>query len=73
MKILFWLAGLPLAAAVILFALSNRQPVAVSMWPFAEGVQLDLYLAVLLPLLVGFLLGLAVGSWGRRRGTRHDL
>lgn len=73
MKILFWLAGLPLAALAVLFALSNRQPVVVGLLPFVEGLQLPLYLTVLLPLLLGFLLGLALGSWGRRRrGGRKE-
>ncbi|HIJ63565.1 MAG TPA: DUF1049 domain-containing protein [Rhodospirillaceae bacterium] len=72
MKVLFWLAGLPLAAAAVLFALSNRQPVTVALWPFAEGLQLPLYLAILLPALAGYLLGLGLGGWGRRRGTRRD-
>jgi uncharacterized integral membrane protein len=56
-RILSWIAGLILAAVVVAFALSNRQEVLIGLWPFIEGLALPLYLAVLLPLLAGLVLG----------------
>lgn len=54
MRLLFWLIGVPLAAAAVVFALSNRQTVVLGFWPFVEGLELPVYLAVLVPLAVGF-------------------
>jgi uncharacterized integral membrane protein len=83
---LSWLVGLPLAAIVLLFALSNRQDVALGLWPFDDGVVLPVYLIVLLPLLLGFVAGaLASGLKGlkyrrlarqqtkRAEGLEHQL
>lgn len=68
MKIISWLIGLPLAAIIVLFALSNRQAVSIGLWPFEEGVMLPVYLAVLLSLLAGFFVGaLSFGA----RGLKH--
>lgn len=68
MKILSWLVGLPFAVIVVVFALSNRGGVALAFWPFEEGLNLPVYLAVLAPLLVGFVLGFAMASV---RGVKH--
>lgn len=62
----------PLAAAVVLFALSNRQPVELRLWPFDLSWTMPLALAVLVPVAVSFLLGAAI-VWlsdlpARRRG-----
>jgi lipopolysaccharide assembly protein A len=73
-----WLITLPLAVAAVLFAVGNRGPVVLSLWPFELELELPVYLAVLGPLAVGVLLG-AVAAWlgalrarwlARRRGTR---
>ena len=62
MSWLLRLLGLVLAALVVLFALSNRQPVTIGLWPLDEGMVLAVYLAVLVPLLVGLLLGWALAG-----------
>jgi uncharacterized integral membrane protein len=67
-KVLSWLVGLPLAVIVLLFALSNRQVVAVGLWPLADGIDLPVYLIVLLPLLIGFLAGTLVAGL---KGLKH--
>jgi len=66
-KILSWLIGLPVAMAVILFALSNRQAVDVGLWPFAEILAVPVYAAVLGPLALGLLIGLFYGGLGGLR------
>ena len=73
MRFLSWIAGLILAAIVVVFALSNRQIVLIGLWPFVEGLAMPLYLAVLLPLLAGLVLGwLLAGlrALGRRGGGK---
>ena len=78
MKFLFWIFVALLAAALALFAASNRESVALALWPFGLGLQLPLYLAVLGATFVGFVLGafaawVGGGRWrreARRRGRR---
>lgn len=65
LRLIFWLIALPLGVAVILFALSNRQAVQLAFWPFEDGVDLPAYVAVLVPLLAGLVIGLFTGA-GRR-------
>ncbi len=66
-------AGLLMAAIVVDFALSNRETALIGFWPFIDGLALPVYLALLLPLLLGLALGwLAAGwrSWRRRRAEK---
>ncbi|HLN22365.1 MAG TPA: lipopolysaccharide assembly protein LapA domain-containing protein [Patescibacteria group bacterium] len=68
MRLLTWLIGLPVGVVVVIFALSNRQTTALGLWPFADGVAVPVYVAVLAPLLAGLLLGLLLtGFSGLRR------
>lgn len=74
MKRLGWIITLPLAGLFVLFAISNRTQVIVSLWP-ADFVPVPLYLLVLGGLLVGFLAGATVVGldtlrW-RRRARRE--
>jgi len=62
----------PLAALVVLFALSNRQVVELRLWPLDFAWSVPLALAVLLPAAAAFFLGAAI-VWladlpARRRG-----
>jgi putative membrane protein len=50
------------ALLVILFAVSNRQPVTIEIWPFPYQLALGLYAVILLALAVGFIAG-AIGMW----------
>jgi len=72
MRVLAWSVGLPVAVLVILFAVSNRQPIAVGLWPFAEGVVAPAYVVALVPLAIGFLLGGGLAGVGTVRARmRH--
>jgi len=67
-----WLVFLPLAALVVLFALSNRQVVEMRLWPFDVTWAAPLAVAVLVPAALAFLLGAGI-VWlsdlpARRRG-----
>ena len=69
MKLLFWIVGVPLLLVAAFFAVDNRDFVTVSFWPFAEPVQVRLYLALVVPLYAGVVLG-AIVAWisgGRAR------
>lgn len=57
-----WLIGLPLALLVVLFAVANRQPVALELWPLPWSVALPVYLVVLGALALGLVVGAAAVS-----------
>lgn len=73
MKPLFRLAFIPVALAVVVFALANRQPVTIDLWPLPFAVDLPVYLAVLGALALGLLVGGSVqrvsGAGRRRRAS----
>jgi lipopolysaccharide assembly protein A len=80
MKILYWGTVAVAAAGAVLFAVTNRQAVAVGMWPVPYQVELPLYVLIGAPLLLGFLLG-EIAAWlralkwrreARRRGRRIE-
>lgn len=76
MKILFWFVITLVAAVLALFAASNRQAVALGLWPLPFVLELPLYLAVLAALLIGLIAG-ALYAWSaardrRRTGRRHS-
>jgi lipopolysaccharide assembly protein A len=68
MKFVFWIFVLIVALVLALFAVSNREPVTVGLWPAPFLVEIPLYVAMLAALAVGFVLG-EVAAWisGRRR------
>ena len=65
-----WLLIAPLLLVLVLFALSNMQPVAVGLWPFDLTWQTPLALAVLLVAALAFLLGAFV-SWAAGGAARR--
>jgi uncharacterized integral membrane protein len=69
MRRLSWIITIPFTLIVVVFAINNRDPVMVSLWPLPWIAELPLYLVVLGSLLVGFLVGAAIAwlSAGRRR------
>ncbi len=74
MKVLYWVLAGVVALVLMLFAVSNREVVTIELWPLPVEGSMPLYLAILLILLIGILLG-AVAAWisaGRwRRETRR--
>jgi lipopolysaccharide assembly protein A len=55
-KIFYWFITLVVAALAAIFAVTNREIVTVSLWPF-PSVPMRLYLVVLVAMLAGFLIG----------------
>jgi lipopolysaccharide assembly protein A len=72
MKAVHWAATLLAAVWLIPFALSNREPVSLGLWPLPFLVDLPLYLLVLFLLLAGFIIG-AVATWIGGRHIRREL
>ncbi|MEE8279239.1 MAG: lipopolysaccharide assembly protein LapA domain-containing protein [Alphaproteobacteria bacterium] len=71
MKVLFWLLGLPVLVAAVAFALSNRETVALEVWPLPYVLELPAYAAILGAVFAGFLCGavwawMSGGKWRRR-------
>jgi uncharacterized integral membrane protein len=55
----------------VLIAVSNTQPVQLALWPLPQLVVMPLYLLVVGLLLLGVLVGLALGWWGGRHYRRR--
>lgn len=61
MRVLTWLVGVPTAVVAMIFAASNRDSVAVDLWPLPWQIDLPLFLLVLGALGLGLLFGALVG------------
>ena len=55
----------------VLIAVSNRQPIELTLWPLPHLVVLPLYLLVIALLLAGVLAGLGMGWWAGRHHRRR--
>jgi len=60
------------AALLVPFAVSNRAPVSLGLWPLPFLIELPLCLLVFLLLLVGFVAGAAT-AWIAGRRVRREL
>lgn len=74
MKHFSWLVTLPVTLTVVVFAVSNRTPVEIDLFPLPWHPVLPAYLLVLGSLFLGFLIG-GVAAWfagapQRRRARR---
>ena len=75
MRVLNTFLAVVVAVLVVLFAISNRAPVVVEIWPFPYQLQLGLYAVILLAVFIGFLAGL-ITAWlmgGKRRRELRTL
>ncbi len=74
MRLVHWVVTIPAAVILAVFAISNREAVAVALWPLPVAVATPLYFVVLVMLLVGFLAGELV-AWinaGRSRRLARE-
>lgn len=71
MKLFHWLVTAPLALVLVVFAVSNRARITVTLWPFPFEIDTPLFLAVLLSLLLGLLIGLLI-AWLASAPTRRE-
>jgi putative membrane protein len=70
-----WIVGIPLLLVMVLFALSNTQPVDLDLFPLGHlPFELPLSVTILAALAVGFLLGgllVRIGELRHRRAARR--
>ena len=71
-RLITWLVMMPAAVAVVVFALHNKAPVALNLWPFALIIEIELYLLLTSILGVGVLLG-GIASWAGGGRLRSEL
>jgi uncharacterized integral membrane protein len=75
MKFLWWIVLAVVAVVLILFAISNREHVTLSVWLLpGAAIEMPLYLLVLGTLLLGFVVGELtgwIGGWRWRREARR--
>ena len=74
MKLINTIIAAVVALLIVLFAVSNRAPAVVEVWPFPYQLALPLYAVILLTVLMGFIAGI-IASWlsnaGKRRETKR--
>ena len=74
MKRLSWIVTLPVTLVVVVFAVSNRDEVAINLWPTGLDLTIPFFAVVLGVFLAGFLVGAAImwlsGAKGRNRARR---
>ena len=70
MKPLFWIVGVPLIFCGVVFAIANRAPVSVDLWPIADRIEMPLFVALIGALYSGFGLGAAIAWWAGRHSRR---
>lgn len=75
MRRLSWFILLPVAVVVVVFAVSNRTPAAVDLWPLDLIIAPPLYVTVLGSAAAGFVIGglIAWLSAGRTRSRARGL
>jgi uncharacterized integral membrane protein len=69
--LLCWLVTLPFLIGAIVFALYNKEPVALTLNPFSSSMEISLYVPVLCALALGFVFG-AVMTWAAMGRLRHE-
>ena len=72
MKLINTIIAAVVALLIVLFAVSNRAPAVVEIWPFPYELALPLYAVILLTVLVGFIAGL-VASWLAGAAKRREI
>lgn len=72
MRYLTWIVTLPLTLIVVSFAVSNRQPTALELWPLPGAVEVPVFVVALVPLAVGIVLGGLVDWLVQGRHRRHE-
>lgn len=70
MRFIALIITVPIAIAAVLFAISNRGVVTLSLWPLPFTLDAPVYLATLVALAVGFLAG-GIVAWNAQRRHRR--
>ena len=64
MKHVSWILTIPLTALLVVFAVANREFVAIDLWPFEFALPLPIFVLVLGSLVIGFFIGAGVAWLG---------
>jgi len=70
-RLISWLIMVPAFIAVTVFALNNKTSLVLDLWPFGLAIEMPIYLAFLVALAMGALLG-GFAAWrgqSRARGA----
>jgi lipopolysaccharide assembly protein A len=70
-RILSWIVTAPIAVLVVLFAVSNLDPVTLRLRPFPFDMTIPIWALTLIVLFVGFILG-AIVTWIGDRKRRRE-
>ena len=68
-----WIILVVVAIVVVAFAVSNRQPMTLDLWPLPFLLNPPVYLVVLAAVVFGFALGGAVSWWSAVWRTRRKV
>ena len=76
MKYISWILTIPVAIVAVVFAVTNREPATLNLWPLGIELEVPLYILVLGSGLVGLILG-GVITWlsagrARRRARKAE-
>lgn len=71
-RLISWLIMVPAFIAVTVFALNNKASLVLDLWPFGLMIEMPIYLAFLLALAMGALLG-GVAAWLGQSRARSSL
>ena len=71
MKLLWWIILLPLLALAAAFAVANRAPVAVSLDPLPYAIEMPAYVALMIAIFVGLIIG-GMSTWLAGRRWRRE-
>lgn len=71
MGLMRWVIGVCFIALCVVFAISNRDLIALQFWPFPHAFSIQTGLAILLPAFVAFLLGCLWISLGKTKTWRR--
>ena len=62
MKRFSWILTLPLIVVAVIFAIANRKPITLDLWPFEASPQLPLFVILLACVVFGLVVG-GLATW----------
>ncbi len=74
MRFIYWFVTALIALVVVVFAVSNRALVTLTLFPLPAALDAPLYLVVIAAVVLGFVIGALVawlGAGRHRREARH--
>ncbi len=70
MRLLSWIAMVPIAIVIVAFSVSNRAPAVLDFWPLPWSMETPIYMVVVVSLVAGFASG-ALVFWLSTAGMRR--